>query len=583
MNEPSLLPVINVQPFSGAAARPLGAWLALVVLINVLFCTTGGYGGDIGYWSDWVKQLQSAGYAQLDANYPPVYIHWLWLIAKFDAALKIPVAPDVFLRFLTHSPIVLTHVALLFVSDRLLSRAENTSDTQWNFVIGLVALNPAIVMNGPIWGQVDLFFSLMLVVVLFLLIESRCLGLVFPLLVTAVLTKFQSICIAPVLLPLLWHRRCRNLWLGMLPAILIGALLLLPYLLAGSTLRMLDLTYLKAASLYPYATYNANNLWYLLGLNSRPDGLFIGTFLNPATPWQKLFTPKLLGMFLCSVWGLAVMISSWRRDDNGLHWRNAFLAALGFFLFLPAMHERYMLPAVVIALAAAARHARFNIHAVVLSVLCAANMVFVLHPTGGLLSWLFSGLTLLFAFCVLLPACLTARLVALKDLPLREWSLIAVSIWIFALTLHLHLVLPKLEGWVDATKISARRVEQDWGELRVDASVSNNALSINKRQFKNGFGTHAASTITIPVPANAQTFSALVGIDDESTIGEVEFIVRLDGTSAWRSGRMKSGSDARPVLICVKGAHSIELIVDPQGSNTGDHANWIEPRFSLAK
>jgi Gpi18-like mannosyltransferase len=582
MNASSIFPRIPRCSLASTPARPLGAWIALIVLLNIFFCTTGGYGGDIGYWVNWTTQLQSAGYAQLDANYPPVYIHWLWLIAKLDAALNISVAQDMLLRFLTNTPVLLAHVATVLVCDRLLARSQGLNDRRWNLIIGFVALNPAILMNGPLWGQVDLLFSLMLVISLFLLIEARCLALVFPVLTLALLTKFQSICIAPVVLPLLWHRRCRALWLGILPAAVLAVMLLLPYLLAGNTSRMLELTYLKAASMYPYASYHANNLWYLLGLNERPDSLYVFNQLNPVEPWQKWLTPKTLGMLLCSAWGVLMMVSSWRRDENALHWRNAFLAALGFFIFLPAMHERYMMPAAILALAAAARHFRFRFHAIALTVLCAGNMLFVLHPNGGVLSYLFSALTLLLAVIALMPREWPAQLSALNKLSLGAWSLAACAFWALAFAWHLQGALPpSFKESLDATRINTRSVVQGWGSLRVGASVGNNAMVVNGRQFRYGFGTHAPSTITLLVPADAQSFSAQVGVDDESGGAELEFMVRLDGIEVWRSGTMRNHEGPRAVSISVRNGHSLELVVDSLGADTGDHADWIEPRFSL--
>lgn len=570
---------VSLPSFSYGQARPLGAWLAAAVLLNILLCTTGGYSGDIGYWVDWTTQLQRSGYENLNANYPPLYIHWLWLIGKFEAALQIPLGTDALLRFLVNTPILIAHGLLLLLLDRLMSSTEGVTDTNWNVLIGFTALHPALLMNGPIWGQVDLLYGLIITLALALLIEGRALLCVFPLLAVAILTKFQSVCIAPVLLPLFWHRRCRALWLGLIPAALLAALLLLPYWLAGSAGHMFEQTYIKTASLYPYASYHANNLWYLLGLNTRPDNVFIFNYLIPTDTWQKFFTAKPLGMMLCSLWGVWLTISSWRNDDKALHWRNAFLAALGFFLFLPAMHERYLMPAVVISLAAAARHPRFLPHAVILSMLCACNMIFVLHPTGGLLSYLFSGLTVLFALVALTSRKFLEPIARLRGLPFWCWALIVALIWLAALSTHLYRMTPDSSGWLLGTTLQPRSVTQDWGELRTNSSVNNGALSVNKRRYEKGYGTHAASTITLNIPADARSFTALVGVDDESSTGEVEFRVRVDGRSMWQSGVVKSGEDARRVTVDVKGAHTLELIVDPLGANTGDHADWLEPGF----
>lgn len=568
---------------AGPALRPLGPWIALVVILNILFCTTGGYGGDIDYWLDWMKQLHANGYVGLNANYPPFFVHWLWLLDKLESWLQLIPANDPLLRFLLNTPTLVTHLLFLLLCDVSLRRADAPASS-WNRVIALAALNPAILMNGPLWGQVDMIFCAMLVAALMMLIEARFLVFVIPLLVMALLTKFQTICIGPVLLPLFWHRRrSRRLWMGIIPAAVIAALLLLPYWLAGNTRFMFDQAYLKAASIYPYATYNGNNLWYLLGLNTRGDNIFIFNSLQEAVSWRAFFTAKPLGIVLCGLWGLCLAISSFAKDRSDLHWRNAFLAGLGFFLFLPGMHERYLMPGAVIAVAAAARHTRFFWHAFVISALAASNMLFVLHPTGGLLSYAGSALTVGFALFVLFQRDLT-RLPWqhwLSRPTLGAWMFIALLIWTAALGIHLIRVLPDTKGWLDATSVQGRTDSQAWGNLRVNSSVEERALSVKRVRYAKGFGIHAASTIKLPIPPGAAVFTGAVGIDDEAHDGEMEFIIQGDGKELWRSGKRVGGDAAVAFSVSVKGMRELQLVADPLGSNYGDHGDWLSPRFRI--
>ncbi|GAB4061729.1 NPCBM/NEW2 domain-containing protein [Uliginosibacterium sediminicola] len=561
----------------------MGVWIVLCVLLNVLLSTSNGFGGDINDWVLWSKHLQTSGYAGLPANYPPVYVHWLWVIGCFASALHISIQPDLLLRLLVNAPDMLAQLGVLWVMARLL-RAVSVTDCQWHALIALAACNPAIFMDGPLWGQVDMMFCLPLVIALVVLIEGCNLIAFFSLATLALLTKFQAICVAPVVLPLLWHqRRSRALWLGLLPAAALGALLMLPYILAGSAGSMFSATYLKAASLFPVATFNGFNLWFLLGLNTRPDGIFLLDYALTPQTWQILLTPKWLGIGLCALWDLMLLISSWRRNEPSLHWRNFYLAATGFFLFLPGMHERYLLPAVVIALAAAALDMRrHGVAAVLLSFGAAANMFLVSPPSGFLLPHLVAALLLGLALVVVLQDHL-ARLPwqRVLSLPGWFWGAAAAVIWLSALCIHVARVMPDRHGWLDVTTMPVA-VTQGWGALQVNTSVSGERLSVNKQRYEHGFGTHAPSSIRISIPPGALAFDVQVGMDDESR-GHAEFILMVDDDVVWQSGAMDTGDTPRSKLIDVKGKKTLELVVDPLGSNEGDHADWLQPRFRVVE
>lgn len=578
-------PTSTSRLFSHDAQRPLGLWILCTAVLNVLLCSANAHGGDIGFWINWISQLEKRGFTSLEANYPPFYMLWLWLTAKFYALWQLVPESGLLLKWLVNTPVLLAHIAALLLADRLLRRAE-TDDGQWSACIGLIALNPAILMNGPIWGQVDMIYSLLIALAFYALAEARYLLLAIPLLTVAVLTKFQAICIAPAVLPLLWsHRRNARLWWGLAPAAVLAVLLLLPYLTTGSLGSMIRQTYIQATTLYPYATFNGNNLWQLLGLNTRPDNIFLLASGLPAEGWRKLFTPKLLGIALFALWSLWITISGFRARKIEVHWRNAVLSALGFFLLLPGMHERYLFPAVILALLGMARCATLRPAALWLTTLSFANMCFVLHPTGGALPSLFAALTLAFAVWALFSASglqLPWRY-WIGKIPLALWCLAASILWAGALAWQIHLYLPDSDGWLDATRVKDRTSSQSWGELRVDESVEGRVLMVNGQRHAKGFGTHAASTVSLIVPSGASEFTVSAGLDDESRGGEVAFLIRVDGQTAWQSGRVTSGSALQTARIDVRNARRLELVVAPLGANFNDHADWLNPRFRLEK
>ena len=135
-------------------------------------------------------------------------------------------------------------------------------------------------------------------------------------------------------------------------------------------------------------------------------------------------------------------------------------------------------------------------------------------------------------------------------------------------------------------KIELRR--QDHNVLRFGQSVMETPLTIGKRQFKRGLGTHANSEIAVAIPAGAKAFKAFVGVDNNfDTAGQrgtVQFIVEIGGKAAFRSETLKGGGE--PVEVGVEipaGATQIVLKTDATADGTSyDHADWADARFILA-
>ncbi|MDQ7988108.1 MAG: NPCBM/NEW2 domain-containing protein [Candidatus Dactylopiibacterium sp.] len=564
----------------GGAPRALAPWCFVVVALNVLLATGPGHAGDMEFWANWIGQLQTRGFHALQANYPPFYMLWLWLLARFYTFWNLVPAQGELLRMLINTPVLLAHAGLLAFAARQLRRGD--ADARGGlWMLAFVALNPVLLVDGPMWGQVDALFCLFLVLALGALIEGRYLLLVFPLLALALLTKFQTICAAPVLLALIWQRRrAPRLWLGLLPAALVAGLLLLPYVLADSLPAMIRQAYLQASSLYPLATMNGGNLWYALDLNFRPDSLFLPEPGLQAAGWMRAFTPKWLGIAAFALWCAWLLADSLRHRASDRLWRNALLSATGFFVLLPGMHERYLVPAAVIALAGAARHATLRPHALALTVFSALNMLVVLRPSGGLLLHGLGAATLLF----MLWACLPGRFApgrAVRRLPTAVWAATALLVWLLPIALLVRAILPDADGWVGATRLAGVGSTQEWGALQIDRAVNGGELNINGQRFARGFGTHANGRISVPVPAGAREFCVQVGLNTSGAQGEAQFSIAADGNPRWRSERMTARQDAAQTCIGLQGARIVQLSVDALGSNRGDHANWANPRFRL--
>jgi alpha-galactosidase len=137
--------------------------------------------------------------------------------------------------------------------------------------------------------------------------------------------------------------------------------------------------------------------------------------------------------------------------------------------------------------------------------------------------------------------------------------------------------------WLDDLNVGA--ATQGWGDPHKNKSVEGNTLSIGGKTFEHGFGTHAESTLAINLKDDAQSFSASVGVDDEvnkSPNSSVEFIVRGDGKTLWRSGVMKAGDAAKDCEVSLAGVKSLVLEVSDAGDGIDhDHADWADAKFEV--
>ena len=104
--------------------------------------------------------------------------------------------------------------------------------------------------------------------------------------------------------------------------------------------------------------------------------------------------------------------------------------------------------------------------------------------------------------------------------------------------------------------------------------------------YERGIGTHGASSWYVRLNGNAVSFSATVGVDRESDGqpgGEVNFIVRdvVGGTNLVESGTMTCSTPAKNITVNLDGIELIELYVDMLGSDSWDHADWVNPTIVM--
>jgi Gpi18-like mannosyltransferase len=606
-----LQPIDDIKPLSlgEEPTQPilgLQAYLAMVVVCNFALLFFKGYAADLGYWQDWIGQLSTRGYDQFNGNYPPFYVHWLYVVGKFYTALGIPIEANYLLKFVTQFPVTVSHLMLTCLVYRLLQTYEAPRPFAHSLLL-LCVFSPAILINGPVWGQVDLIPVTLLVLAFMLSVDRRYCIFSIPFFTLALLTKFQMIAFAPVF-GFIFFRHTTKHFIGILIAIIVAGLVFMPSILAGHLWQAVRQAYIDTLGQYPMTTFNAANIWILLTSNVAPDHISLFKLSeetlanNPLL--AKMVTAKYVGMILFSSVALVVFVHGlyFQIKHIGMpHYQqrlsyiflSATVCAVAFFVLLPAMHERYLFPAVVLALTFSAVKQAGIIFPLALSIVSAINMLIILEINGSNIWWGLSWVVVFLLIYSLLELVSSQRLSNLlkfcSHYLLQKWYFFPVF-FILSITImfdQLYITqqpqsLTLKENQRFLTEFPLLYAKQDFGTMAVGRSNDGNKLSLAGHYYAQGIGTHADSDIQYELPSNAIEFSFMAGLDDETGTADVRFSVWGDDKLLWQSEIMYGiETKIKPVTVDVRGVRLLNLKVDSIKEDKWDHADWVNTVVTL--
>lgn len=113
---------------------------------------------------------------------------------------------------------------------------------------------------------------------------------------------------------------------------------------------------------------------------------------------------------------------------------------------------------------------------------------------------------------------------------------------------------------------------------RKDRSLDGNAIRLGGKTYAKGLSVHSRCTLTYKLAGQFESFSAVIGIDDETKhLGHVIFRVRADGETLLDSGGVGGDDEPRRIRIDVGGRETLVLEVDfGEDLDIGDHADWAD-------
>jgi Gpi18-like mannosyltransferase len=329
-----------------------------------------GFGPDVGDYQAWASQIATFGPAHtyqqgFFLDYPPGYLYGLWVVGILAHAIG---ATGDFYRVVIESPAIVADFTLSLLVYALVRRTRRPLIA---FIAMLmVALNPPLLYDTVVWGQSDSVMTFVTLLSIVMILDEQY-AVAWGLAGIAVLVKPQGLMMLPVLG--FWTMFETGLtgfktWLWSGVALLAVAVIGIAPFQIGQEWGWIFKLYGSTAAYYHETSVNAFNLMALLGGVRQQDSNTLG-----GISFFALGMSLLVPLYAFVAWIL------WRGRTPTRLLFASFIAIFGFFMVAPRMHERYLYPAIALAVPLALEAPEMLIVFGVITITCLINLVDVLH------------------------------------------------------------------------------------------------------------------------------------------------------------------------------------------------------------
>lgn len=332
--------------------------LGLALLVRLPLLPYYGFFHDIRFYVDWgmwshthFLDFYSYGDTQVRPpaypNYPPLAIYTYGIIMgayQLGAhILNIQPVYDIHQAALLDALIKLPTLLSDLASVALVYAVARRHLSGWwpEVLAASYAFSPAVLWVGPLWGQTDSVMALGIVLALLLALRGHgaSAGIAFAL---AVLYKPQLVLLLVPLLLYLWRwQGVRQALRGVLGMCAAGLVVCLPYLLPPRVQMLVFVgNELTVTRVQPLASFNAFNVWWLLGIG----------YTDHTRPVLGALSPLLIGWVLFACVLLVALACIWRDGSPSRLFLACGLVVVAAFALTTLQHERYLFPALLVFL-----------------------------------------------------------------------------------------------------------------------------------------------------------------------------------------------------------------------------------------
>ena len=340
---------------------------ALAVLKLVVMPYFPGFGPDVGDYQAWASQIATFGPAHtyqqgFFLDYPPGYLYGLWVAGIFAHALG---ATGDFYRVIIQSPAIVADFALAILMYAFMRRGARP---EMAFIAMLmVALNPPLLFDTVVWGQSDSVMTFVTLLSIVAILGDQY-EIAWGLAAIAVLVKPQGLMMLPVLGFWTMLETDFATWIRSGLALIFVAIIGIAPFQIGHEWNWIIKLYTSTAAYYHETSVNAFNLMALLGGLRQADS---NTFLGVS--YFALGMSLLVPLYAFVAWIL------WRGRTPTRLLFASFIAIFGFFMVAPRMHERYLYPAIALAVPLALEAPEMLAVFAIITITCFINLAYILH------------------------------------------------------------------------------------------------------------------------------------------------------------------------------------------------------------
>jgi Gpi18-like mannosyltransferase len=337
--------------------------------VRFLFFPNLGYTNDTSTYESWFNTAAAYGprvfYTAVGwCDYPPLNVYFFWVFGIIAKSLSL-FGSNLFVYLMKFLPnlfdLATAFLIFTFVRKRLSFKIAILATT-------LYAFNPAVIFNAAIWGQFDAIYTFFLILSLTLIFSSKP-KLATVAFIMGILTKPQSIAIAPLILFLIYRKYN---WKGLLSSIFVGTATVFAVIIPfewTNPVNFLSTIYFGAYQGYRYTTINAFNFWGFGGMWQSDTQTFL--FLNFYTIGWVLFAAL-------TTFTLYFVHKRFSANNEMLVLFAAFVLFFSFFMLPTRIHERYLFPALAVLVLMFPFLKKMRPLYVVLTVTCFINQAYVL-------------------------------------------------------------------------------------------------------------------------------------------------------------------------------------------------------------
>ena len=231
----------------------------------------------------------------------------------------------------------------------------------------MVALNPPLLFDTVVWGQSDSVMTFVTLLSIVTILGEQY-EIAWGLAAIAVLVKPQGLMMLPVLGVWTMLETDFATWIRSGIALIAVAIIGIAPFQIGHEWNWIIKLYTSTAAYYHETSVNAFNLMALLGgLRQADSNTFAGV------SFFALGMSLLVPLYAFVAWIL------WRGRTPTRLLFASFIAIFGFFMVAPRMHERYLYPAIALAVPLALEAPEMLAVFVILTITCFINLAYILH------------------------------------------------------------------------------------------------------------------------------------------------------------------------------------------------------------